>query len=245
MVRIDNPDKFTYDCQMVAQSPLGGASSGSLAGGHSKLRADLLLQLKKSEALTAKELAGRLGVSLNAVRHHLKELEGSGVIGYERRHQGVGAPTYAYRLTAAGRGLFPRRYEAALREVLDEVVKQQGREAAVALLEARYQKLTEQLQQELNEADAPQRIQALAQVFSADGYMAEANVDAKTGTLVHHNCAVEAVARQFPELCAAEARFLATVLGADVQREQHILAGCNTCEYRVRFKPTHPTQEIL
>jgi DeoR family transcriptional regulator, suf operon transcriptional repressor len=230
---------------MVPYSPLDAASSGSPSGGHSKLRADLLLQLKKSEALTAKELSARLSASLNAVRHHLRELEGSGMVGYERRHQGVGAPTYAYRLTAAGRGLFPRRYEAALREVLDEVVRQQGRGAAVALLEARYQKLTEQLQEQLNEADAPQRIQTLAQVFSADGYMAEANVDANTASLVHHNCAVEAVAQQFPELCAAEARFLATVLGAEVQREQHILAGCNACEYRVRFKPTHPPQETL
>jgi DeoR family suf operon transcriptional repressor len=215
---------------MVTHSPLDAASSASPAGGRPKLRADLLLQLKKSEALTAKELSARLGASLNAVRHHLRELEGAGMVGYERRHQGVGAPTYA---------------EAALREVLDEVVRQQGREAAVALLEARYQKLTEQLQEQLNEADAPQRIQTLAQVFSADGYMAEANVDAKTASLIHHNCAVEAVAQQFPELCAAEARFLATVLGAEVQREQHILAGCNACEYRVRFKPTHPPQETL
>jgi DeoR family suf operon transcriptional repressor len=230
---------------MIARSPLDASTTRSLPGGYSRIRADLLVQLKKSDGLTAKELAGRLGVSLNAVRHHLRELDASGMIGYERRHQGVGAPTYAYRLTAAGQALFPRRYEAALREVLDEVVKQQGREAAVALLEARYQKLTDQLQQQLIEADASQRIQALAQVFSADGYMAEANMDAKTGTLVHHNCAVEAVAQQFPELCAAEARFLATVLRADVQREQHILAGCNACEYRVRFKPTHPPQETL
>ena len=36
------------------------------------------LQLKREQRLTAKELAARLGVSLNAVRHHLKELEAEG-----------------------------------------------------------------------------------------------------------------------------------------------------------------------
>ena len=42
-------------------------------------------------------------------------------------------------------------------------------------------------------------------------------------------------AKRFPEICAAEARFLAEVLGAEVDRREHMLAGCSTCEYHVRF----------
>ncbi|HEV8453774.1 MAG TPA: winged helix-turn-helix transcriptional regulator, partial [Gemmatimonadales bacterium] len=79
----------------------------------------MLVELKKSERLTAKELAQRLHVSLNGVRHHLKELESEGLIEYERQYRGVGAPAFAYRLTPAGEALFPRRYEATLNEVLD------------------------------------------------------------------------------------------------------------------------------
>ena len=45
----------------------------------------------------------------------------------------------------------------------------------------------------------------------------------------------QALAERFPELCAAEARFLEEVLGAAVDRRAHILGGCGACEYHVRF----------
>ena len=53
--------------------------------------------------------------------------------------------------------------------------------------------------------------------------------------LTEHNCAIPAVAERFPEICAAEARFLAEVLSAEVERTGHILSGCPACEYQVRF----------
>jgi DeoR family suf operon transcriptional repressor len=219
-----------------------GNAPASLPPGYGGLRGTILLELKKSEGLTAKELATRAGVSLNAVRHHIKELEAEHLIAYERLHRGVGAPPFAYRLTSEGQGLFPRRYEAALTEVLDHLVQRQGRDAAVALLEARYDRLTEQLQQELSGADSAQRLMALAGLLSDEGYMAEATSAADDrGTLIQHNCAIQTVAERFPEICAAEAKFLAAVLGGEVQRERHILAGCSACEYRVRFKPSDAT----
>ena len=48
-------------------------STGPL--GHRGPRSEMLLALKRAGQLTAKELASHLGLSLNAVRHHLKELE--------------------------------------------------------------------------------------------------------------------------------------------------------------------------
>jgi DeoR family suf operon transcriptional repressor len=71
---------------------------------------------------------------------------------------------------------------------------------------------------------------------SEQGYMAEASAGASGTVLTEHNCAIQAVAERFPEICAAEARLLAEVLGAEVERREHILSGCATCEYHVRFK---------
>ena len=78
---------------------------------HKGLRGQILLELKRAQPLTATELAEKLGVSPNAVRHHLKELEAERLIVYGREQRGVGAPTFAYRLSGDGEGLFPRRYE--------------------------------------------------------------------------------------------------------------------------------------
>jgi DeoR family suf operon transcriptional repressor len=205
------------------------------------VRGSVLVELKKGQPLTTRELASRLGASLNAVRHHLKELEEQELVSYERQHRGVGAPTFAYRLTLAGEALFPRRYEATLISLLDDLVALQGRAATVALLEARYSAIAQRLQHELEGTSTDERLQALTQLLTQDGYMAESSVAGSTGTLTEHNCAIHDVAERFPEICAAETKFIANVLGAEVHREKHILAGCTSCEYRLRFDSAAPS----
>jgi DeoR family transcriptional regulator, suf operon transcriptional repressor len=206
-------------------------------------RGAILLQLKRARELTAKELAGRLELSLNAVRHHLKELEVEGLVGYQRAHRGVGAPVFVYRLSPAGEALFPRRYGQALTAMLDHVVQHEGREAAVALLESYFGRLARRLRSDLAGAGPDERLQAVAKALSDEGYMAEGTAQAGGGTLIEHNCALPAVAERFPEICAAEARFLAEVLGARVDRREHILSGCPACEYHVRFGAEDASEE--
>jgi DeoR family transcriptional regulator, suf operon transcriptional repressor len=198
-------------------------------------RGALLLLLKREQRLTAKELAARLGVSLNTVRHHLKELEAEQLIAYDREHRGVGAPVFSYRLTAAGEALFPRRYEEALTALLDQVVEVQGREAAVGLLESYFAAMARRVRGELTDAHPAQRLEVLGRVLSEAGYMPEVSTGVGEGTLKEHNCAIPSIAGRFPEICAAEARFLADVLGAEVSRKGHMLSGCSVCEYHVRF----------
>lgn len=211
------------------------AENSTFPLGLNGVRGAVLFELKRTQPLTAKDLASKLGISLNAVRHHLKDLEAAGLVQYERQHHGVGAPAFAYRLSTAGQGLFPRRYETTLTELLDYVVRREGRESAVAVLEARYHALTSRLKEELAGATPAERMAAIARLLSEEGYMAEGTASSTTGTLVEHNCAIQAVAERFPEICAAEARFLAAALGAEVNRRGHILSGCSTCEYVVRF----------
>ena len=209
--------------------------------GYKGPRAAVLLHLKRAQPLTARELAVRLGVSLNAARHHLKELQAEGLIEYERRHHGVGAPAFAYRLSPSGGALFPRRYQETLTSLLALMVERDGREAAVALLESYFDGLARRLRGELADCTPDERLQALGRVLSEEGYMAEVTNRGGQATLTEHNCAIPAVAELFPEICAAEARFLAEVLGADVDRREHMLDGCSACEYQVRFKPAQET----
>src|SRR5438445_12180220 len=76
---------------------------------HKGLRGAILLELKCSQPLTANELAAKLDVSPNAIRHHLKELEIESLIAYDREQRGVGAPTHAYRLSPDGQPPSPKR----------------------------------------------------------------------------------------------------------------------------------------
>lgn len=199
------------------------------------LRGDILVALKRLQPLTARDLAARLGVSANAIRHHLKELEAEHLVVYGREQRGVGAPTFAFRLSDTGEALFPKRYEQALTGMLARVAETQGRSATVAMLEGEFAQLTRQLEAAIEGAPPAERVAAVARVLSDAGYMAEWDQREGRFRLAEHNCALRAVAEQFPEICAAEEKFLQRVLVASVERRQHIVSGCNTCEYAITF----------
>ncbi len=192
------------------------------------------MELKRAHR-SAKELAQELGLSLNAVRHHLKGLEADGLVEYEREQRGVGAPAHAYHLTARAERLFPRRYEETLLHVLDHVVEREGRGAAIEMLETRYRDLAARLKPELEGAHEGERARIVTRALVEEGYMAEWRGTHDDGRLTEHNCAIHSVAARFPEVCAAEARFFEETLGATVERRAHILGGCTACEYVVRF----------
>jgi DeoR family transcriptional regulator, suf operon transcriptional repressor len=202
---------------------------------HKGLRAEILLELKRAQPLTARVLSEKLGVSPNAVRHHLKELEAAALVTYGREQRGVGAPTFAYRLSTQGEALFPNRYERTLTDLLDRVTEKQGRDATVAMFEDLYGELERRLQAELQGVAPERRLEAVTRVMNEAGYMAE--TDAHTGgfRLAEHNCAIRAVAERYPEVCAVEAKFLQAVLAASVERTTHIVSGCNACEYTITF----------
>ncbi len=230
----------TSIAEQLAEHPLPPAYKGP--------RGMLLVALKRHGSLTARELSEHLGLSSNAIRHHLKELEAEAVIGYRREQRGVGAPTYAWYLSSSGEALFPQRYKEMLTEILDRVMERSGREAVVAALETRFADLTRKLQAELQDASPERRMDVVIRSLVEGGFMAEWQVNADAGgfRLTEHHCAIRAVAERFPEICAAEVRFLEEVLAAAVQREAHMLDGCTACEYHVRFAaPAEPTLTML
>jgi DeoR family suf operon transcriptional repressor len=199
------------------------------------LRGEILVALKRSQPLTARDLADRLGVSANAIRHHLKEPEAEHLVAYGREQRGVGAPTFAFRLSQTGEALFPKRYEQALTAMLARVAETQGRSATVAMLEGEFAQLTRQVEAAIEDAPPAERVAVVARALSDAGYMAEWGEREGRFRLAEHNCALRAVAERFPEICAAEEKFLQRVLAASVERRQHIVSGCNTCEYAITF----------
>lgn len=202
------------------------------------------MQLKCRAGATVVELAEVLGCSLNAARHHLKELEIEGVVAYDRAPSGVGAPAHVWRLTAAGQSLFPSRYEKTLIQLLDRVVAMEGRPAAVALLAQQYESLATRLEHETRGLDPAARGEAIARVLDAEGYMATWAHAAEDGLLTEHNCPHRLIAERFPEVCEAEERFLAEAFGAPVERRSRIDAGCGTCSYRVAVGGTRRNEEL-
>lgn len=209
----------------------------SLAG-YRGTRGELLVALKRLQPISAEDLAERMGVTPNALRRHLKELETEGIVSFEREVRGVGRPSNAYSLTATGEALFPRAYDAALTKVLELVREQEGTEGLARIFERQWAEIAVEARDALHALPLHERAQLLAELLSSRGYMAEAESGPGGESRIReHNCAIRAIAERFPEVCAAEARFLEDVLGATVERQAHIASGAKCCEYCV-VRPT-------
>lgn len=202
--------------------------------GQKGLRGEILLELKKSQPLTAKELGTRFSVSANAVRRHLKELEAEGLVVYGREQRGAGAPTYAYRLSEDAEKLFPRRYEEALTRLLLHVVEREGRHAALSILNEQYAELRRKLGR-VDDLDPAERARVVARALEAAGFMAECEEQGGEMRLTIHNCAIHAAASCLPEVCESELTFLEDVLDAPTERRTHIMNGCNACQYVINL----------
>jgi DeoR family transcriptional regulator, suf operon transcriptional repressor len=203
-------------------------------GGYRGVRAELLVVLKKAQPLTATELAERFGLTPNALRRHLKVLEEDGVVRYQREVRGVGAPVFAYRLTEAGEAVFPRRYAAVLASALEALQAERGGRAVANVLAREWDALAIEAGPVLDGLPLAERVQLVAELLTARGYMAEGDVvTAASATLRIHNCAMCEIAEQFPEACDVEARELSRLLDAPVARRTHRFGGCGSCSYDV------------
>jgi len=218
-------------------------TNGTGPSGQRGMRGQILVAVKKAQPTTAKDLSVVFGVSPNAIRRHLKELELDGLVVYGREQRGLGAPTFAYSLTARGEAVFPNRYQDALTELLSHVEEQAGRGEVDRIFAERFRTQAEQLKHEMVDLPVEERLRRLVRWLSDGGYMAEWKLENGAITLAEHNCAIRSVAQRYPEICAAEARFLTDVLAAGVERTEHITAGSNACTYSITVPPAAPVPE--
>jgi len=207
-------------------------------GGFRGMRAELLVALKKAQPLSAHELGEQFGLTANALRRHLKVLEEDGLVRFQREVRGVGAPVFAYALTAAGEALFPRSYVSVLSAALDALRRDGGTDAVTGALETEWVRLAEEAGPVLEGLPLEERVALVAELLTAQGYMADAVVVERAGalpvtTLRIHNCAVREIAERFPEACAVEAKFVERLLGVPLVRGAHRRDGCGRCEYGV------------
>ncbi|MDX2182384.1 MAG: hypothetical protein SFW08_00225 [Gemmatimonadaceae bacterium] len=203
--------------------------------GYRGVKADLLVAIKKAQSIGAKELGTQFGVTANALRRHLDSLEEDGVVARRLEQRGLGAPTHAYFLTAAGEALFPQAATDALGELLDAVKATGASDEVVAVFRRRWESLANQAKPLAASMTFSERAQLVAELLSAEGYLAEAEVIGGDQVVIReHHCAVRAVAERFPAVCEAEQRFLEQLLGTTVTREARVLDGCSHCAFHAQ-----------
>ena len=195
---------------------------------------------------TAAALAARLQLSAAAVRRHLDALVADGIFievqprTSSLRPRGRGRPARAYALTDAGRASFGHAYDDLASTALRYLRDTGGEAAVVAFAEHRASSLVGRIGAQLTGpdfagADSRDKAGLVAAALTAEGYAAKVTpAGAGQGSQIcQHHCPVAHVAAEFPQLCEAETRALAAVLGTNVQRLATIAHGDGVCTTHV------------
>jgi predicted ArsR family transcriptional regulator len=233
------PPKATPPKPAVPAS--GTAGAVTYLGSERGTRARIARLILENGPVTAAALSTRLGLTPAAVRRHLDNLLAGGLIEARTARRvasrGRGRPAKLFAITDAGRSAFEHAYDdlatSALRFLAEAAGPQAVAEFArrqVAELERRYRPVMASAGED--------KVAALAEALSADGYAASATSAPALATgggeqLCQHHCPVAHVAAEFPQLCEAETEAFARLLGTPVQRLATIAHGDGICTTHV------------
>ncbi|MBT9311568.1 iron-sulfur cluster biosynthesis transcriptional regulator SufR [Leptothoe kymatousa] len=200
---------------------------------------DILQFLLKSSQATAQKLAASLGVSPQAIRRHLKDLQAEGLVEHQVVQSGMGRPNYIYQLSAKGRDRFPSQYDQFAVSLLDTIAEDLGAEQVGALLRHQWQRKAQHYYATLGNGPLPERVQQLVALRQAEGYMSELHTgdDDDTYIITEYNCAISQVAESYPAVCGHELAMFAVALpDCQVERTHWLVRGENLCGYKIRKK---------
>ena len=206
---------------------------------------------------TAAAVAAELELSGPAVRRHLDALIEAGEAEVRDAPRlgprGRGRPARHYLLTDAGRARFGHGYDdlavSALRYLAEHA---RARRRSTVSPPSASRTCSVRPPRRSRAAGAPQeRVAVLAGVLAARGYAAQIREVGTGGhrgaqrsiQLCQHHCPVAHVAAEFPQLCEAETRAFAELLGTHVQRLATIARGDAACTTHVPLEaPERPEQ---
>lgn len=206
-----------------------------------KAKGQILHLLKMQGAQSAAALAKQLQVTPMAVRQHLQILQAEGWVGYEEEKRPLGRPVKLWQLTELSSHFFADSHADLTVDLLRGIEAAFGTAALEKVLRDRIhrqiQNYSDRLPEETQTADWRQRVAAIAQLRSQDGYMAEViSQPDRSLLLVENHCPIKTAARTCQLLCRAEQEVFKTLLGPEVtvERVEHLMLGARRCAYRIQ-----------
>jgi len=197
-----------------------------------------LFLIKTRGPQTAQQLAALLNLTSMGARKQLESWQEKGMVTYEDVADKPGRPARRWLLTEAGHARFPDRHAELTVQLIDQVRDLFGDAGLEKLIVSREQASEREYRQHLaTSRNLPERVQALMQARTAEGYMAEVEQqDDGSLLLVENHCPICAAAKQCQKFCRSELELFQRVLGPDcsVGRVEHMLAGARRCVYVIK-----------
>lgn len=202
------------------------------------MRPNRILQLIKTKGpLTAKQIAGELGITTEGARQQLVRLSEEGLVHVESSSKGVGRPVQLYELTSEGNAFFPNNHANLTIELLDSIKQIYGESGLGRVVRRRENTLLDKYRLILNELSSfEDRLRAYVTLRNEEGYMAELSKEEDGSFLfIENNCPICSAAENCEQFCTSDLKILKQILGKNtkVLQLKNIAEGQRRCVYRI------------
>jgi len=211
-------------------------SRGRHNSGDIRTRRAILDFLKSEGAVDVATLAARFGVTPMAIRQHLRGLQAEGLVKGREIPRPRGRPATEWRLTEAASRCFPDAHAALTSEIIEAMRQSLDKTSFQKVLDARAGAQRRSYEDALAGIDTVgERLGALAEIRSAEGYMCHVEEDGAGWRLIEKHCPICIAAKSCQGLCESEIDLFRTLVGPAwrVERSDHLIAGATRCVYRI------------
>jgi predicted ArsR family transcriptional regulator len=205
-------------------------------------RAAIFRLIKSEGFVSIPRIAESLGVTHEAARKHVVELQRGGWIDADcgpdeamRREAVPGRPPVRYCLTPKGDHLFPKRYPDLLIHLLDTIHAEAGDDAAVEVLARVTDDRVAELEPRVPAEPLPGKMEALRSIYIDGDPFAGVERRGENYVLIERNCPYLNVAMERPEICSTTVSTLRRLTGCEVVRERRFQDGDGRCEFHVHI----------
>ena len=201
-------------------------------------RSAVLSLLQREGPISTDSLAAKLELTGMAVRLHLGALQMGGLAAFETEARPRGRPVQMWRATAKAAARFADSHSALAVDLIAQMKNAFGDDGINRILKLRTAEQEKTYRTKTNVARSLKgKLEQLAKIRSAEGYMAEIRRDETTGDwlFVENHCPICSAAKACMGFCRSELELFHKVLGDEVRvrREEHILTGARRCAYRI------------
>src|SRR3979411_2150467 len=197
-------------------------------------RMEVLELLRRKSHASAETIAADLGITPNAVRQHLTNLERDGFVVSTQKKSRRGRPSLLFSLTERADSVFPKRYGQLATMVLQEVQEMGGPDALDEVFQRVAQRHASAIEKDLEGLEFDAKMQRVVAWIGRAGTLAEQTPTAEGMKVTIHNCPFRNTALKFPQVCTITPQLMSRLLGTAISQADSIHRHDPYCSFVVQ-----------
>jgi predicted ArsR family transcriptional regulator len=197
-------------------------------------RMEVLELLRRKGQASAETISSDLGVTPNAVRQHLTNLERDGFVVSHPERSGRGRPSLLFALTERADSVFPKRYGQLATMVLQEVQEMGGPEALDEVFSRVAARHAGAIQRDLAGLTFDEKLRRVVAWIGRAGTLAEQTETPEGVKVTIHNCPFRNTALKFPQVCTITPHLISQLLDTSVSQADSIHRHDPYCSFVVQ-----------